>query len=201
MAFIKWLIVLLTKNKAMVLRCKSHGEVRLLDLALLLRAATAHEAIDIIHRRILGVVLGIEHFLDPAVVCELFPVVDVLEHIVHCNGNLATRFAHYARMIILSPPDVKNGIEASFVFLHFSEPLALSLITGLALRYVLIREHDVEDGDEEENSAHKSFRLQIISLEERHHANLVAHCDEEGCVSRGLDQLTLGVNLLTIHIQ
>ena len=88
------------------------------------------------------------------------------------------------------PPVVDNGLELDFVFLNLIEPLPhVSVPTLCEVMHVLVRQHDVEDGDNEEEGADKGFGFEHVHGEESHHADLVADDQEEGGVGRCLDQV------------
>lgn len=80
------------------------------------------------------------------------------------------------------------------------KPLATVLIISFDVIHVLVAEHDIENWDDKDNSADKSLSLQLFDGEVSHHAHLKTDNDDEGCVCRRLDQVTLRVDLLAIHI-
>jgi len=185
----------------MVLGGQCHSKVSLFNLALLFRAATGHVTIDLVHGRILRVVLRDKQTLDATIAGELLPVVDILEHVVHCSGNLAARFTDYARVIIFSPPVVENCAEARLVVLNIREPLAVIFVTRLCQIHALISQHNVKDGADEEECADESLCLKLIGLEERHHTDLVADGEKQPSIRRSINELALRVNFFPVDIQ
>ena len=95
-------------GKRLIVGSQSKIEVCLLHFPLLLRTQRVQSTVDLVHRRILGVIFWVQKALDSTVRSELLPVVHILEDIVHGDSNFASAFAHNARMIILSPKSVKQ---------------------------------------------------------------------------------------------
>ena len=75
--------------KRLIVTSEGQRQVRLLDLALLLWAQVGHRAVDLVHRGVLRVVLRVEKTLDAIILSELLPIVHLLEHVVHGDGDLA----------------------------------------------------------------------------------------------------------------
>ena len=63
-------------------------QVGLLDLALLLWAQIVNGTVDLVHGRVLRVVLRIQKALNATVSSELLPIVHLLEDVIHRHGDL-----------------------------------------------------------------------------------------------------------------
>ena len=67
---------------------QGYSQVGFLDLALLLRAQLRQGAVDLVHGRVLWVVFWVQKALDSAILCELLPIIHVLEDVIHGDSNL-----------------------------------------------------------------------------------------------------------------
>ena len=181
---------------------QGNREVCLFDLALLLWAQVVKRAVDLVHGRVLRVVFRVEQPLDAAILRELLPVVHLLKDVVHCDGHFAARLADHARMVVLRPPVVHDGLELGvIVLLQVEQPLLRILVLTVHIVHLLVAQNDDKDGNDEDEGAHKSLRLQLLDREEGHHAHLVRDHNEERNVCGSLDELALAVNLFAVDVE
>ena len=87
---------------------KGQCQIGFLDLLLLFGAAGADLVIDLVHGRVLGVVLWVEQALNAAILCELLPLVNLLEDVIHGDGDLAARLRNHARVVKLGSTDNRS---------------------------------------------------------------------------------------------
>lgn len=124
-----------------------------------------------------------------------------MEHIIHRDCHLSSRLADYARVIILGPPVVHNGLELSIVLTGLLEPVLGIFVATIHIVDILVAQNDVKDGNKEDEGADECLSMQIFDRKKCHHANLVAHNDEECRIGGRFNQGPLRIDLLTIHVK
>ena len=82
---------------------KQEWEIRFLDPNLpLWTSLVENNTIDSVHGWLGRVHFRLNKTLDSAIVNEILPVIDILEHIIHREGNSASRLTHHTWMVIFS---------------------------------------------------------------------------------------------------
>lgn len=117
----------------------------MLNALLLLRAQCLQTRVDLVHGRILRVVSRVNQSLNAAIIGELLPVVNILEHIVHRDRNFTARLRHHTRMVVLSAPIVENDLELVVVLRDLGEPLTAVLVTEVGIVHSFVGQHNVEN--------------------------------------------------------